>query len=162
MSSNSIEQQIEELNKVKAEFEASIRYNMALAGFRPRSPEEIAKAQAEDDEREKKHQEYLAELYQTGEYEIYKRSCPVCGKVFYTTNPRRVYDDYYACSRYAHRANAKAAREAARLSRCEVCGNAFTPKRAGAKYCSGACKQRAYRERVTVNASTQNEHTEQE
>ena len=37
---------------------------------------------------------------------------------------------------------------------CEICGEAFTPKRADAKYCSPACRQRAYREReVTSDAA---------
>jgi len=34
---------------------------------------------------------------------------------------------------------------------CQVCGKAFEPHRAGAQYCSDACRQRAYRRRVTDN-----------
>ena len=41
---------------------------------------------------------------------------------------------------------------------CSVCGKVFTPKRADSKYCSNACRQKAYRERVTVTPSVQNEH----
>lgn len=41
---------------------------------------------------------------------------------------------------------------------CKCCGNTFTPKRAGASYCSNACRQKAYRERVTDVVSGQNSH----
>ena len=30
---------------------------------------------------------------------------------------------------------------------CQQCGDTFTPDRSDAKYCSAACKQRAYRQR---------------
>lgn len=40
---------------------------------------------------------------------------------------------------------------------CKNCGNTFTPKRAGAVYCSSACRQKAYRERVTDSVSHQND-----
>src|SRR5262249_26940300 len=34
---------------------------------------------------------------------------------------------------------------------CAVCGKTFAPTRADAQYCSGACRQTAYRKRVTDN-----------
>jgi hypothetical protein len=37
--------------------------------------------------------------------------------------------------------------------RCEVCGSEFKG-RSGAKYCSGACRQKAYRERRKRNGVT--------
>jgi hypothetical protein len=37
------------------------------------------------------------------------------------------------------------------LRDCEVCGKTFAPTRADAQYCSGACRQTAYRKRVTDN-----------
>ena len=40
----------------------------------------------------------------------------------------------------------------------QCCGEKFTPKRADARYCSNACRQKVYRKRVTDAASTQNEH----
>ena len=40
---------------------------------------------------------------------------------------------------------------------CKNCGNTFTPKREGAVYCSSACRQKAYRERVTDSVSHQND-----
>lgn len=36
---------------------------------------------------------------------------------------------------------------------CEVCGNAFTPKRRTAMYCSGRCKQQAHRGRHMIVTS---------
>ena len=41
---------------------------------------------------------------------------------------------------------------------CQCCGEKFTTKRAGARYCSNACRQKDYRKRVTYAASAQNEH----
>ena len=40
---------------------------------------------------------------------------------------------------------------------CKNCGNTFTPKRLGALYCSNACRQKSYRERVTDSVSHQND-----
>jgi len=37
------------------------------------------------------------------------------------------------------------------LRDCAVCGKTFAPTRADAQYCSGACRQTAYRKRVTDN-----------
>jgi hypothetical protein len=37
------------------------------------------------------------------------------------------------------------------LRDCAVCGKTFAPTRADALYCSGACRQTAYRKRVTDN-----------
>lgn len=37
--------------------------------------------------------------------------------------------------------------------KCEACGKAFLPKRTDASYCSVACKQRAYRQRVRGSRS---------
>ena len=36
------------------------------------------------------------------------------------------------------------------LVSCPVCGDVFTPKSVLAVYCSGLCRQRAYRERVAL------------
>lgn len=41
---------------------------------------------------------------------------------------------------------------------CKNCGNTFTPKRAGAVYCSSACRQKAYRKRVTEVVSDPKDH----
>lgn len=54
------------------------------------------------------------------------------------------------CRRRVVDCETKAKRQAARgdLTRhCEVCHEEFTPQRADARYCSPACRQRAYRER---------------
>lgn len=40
---------------------------------------------------------------------------------------------------------------------CKNCGNTFTPKRLGGLYCSNACRQKSYRERVTDSVSHQND-----
>jgi hypothetical protein len=51
------------------------------------------------------------------------------------------------CSQRAAADRAKKRRMHARRRDCEVCGNEFTPLRSDAKFCSGACRQFAYRSR---------------
>jgi hypothetical protein len=55
------------------------------------------------------------------------------------------------CKRRVRAIEAKSRRLAARAersTRCEICDEPFTSKRADARYCSSACRQRAYRERA--------------
>ena len=53
-------------------------------------------------------------------------------------------------------AELKYARETRTLARgtheCQICGKSFEPTRNDAKFCSSACKQKAYRKRVTDNS----------
>jgi hypothetical protein len=54
------------------------------------------------------------------------------------------------CRQAVHNANYRRRHPRSRVEQqCLGCGRAFTPKRNDAKFCSVACKQRAYRERVT-------------
>lgn len=74
-------------------------------------------------------------------------TCVVCGR-FVTgrkkyCSQRCVNDAYMERRRQRHAASL--------LKRCAVCGKPFTAKRADAMYCSPACKQTAYRGRVTDN-----------
>ena len=130
----------------------------ALLGIRKKTSEELAALYAEEQERRRKEQEWLKEAYDDGDDEVFRRRCPACGTVFYTTNPRRIYDDYYKCSRHIHRENARFARLLRRITTCQECGKSFTPARRGAKYCCDACRQKAYRKRKQLG---QNDHTEQ-
>ena len=130
----------------------------ALLGIRKKTPEELAAMYAEEQERKRREQEWLKEAYDDGDDEVFQRCCPACGTVFYTTNPRRIYDDYYQCSRYIHRKNARFARLLRRITICQECGKSFTPARKGARYCCDACRQKAYRKRKQLG---QNDQTEQ-
>jgi hypothetical protein len=47
----------------------------------------------------------------------------------------------------AQRADLAARLAAQSAGRCATCGTTFTPLRANARYCSAACRQRAYRQR---------------
>ena len=106
-----------------------------------------------NEEWEQNNQDYLKESYEetgftTGGYAIRKLICGGCGRVFYTT----IYNQ----------ANNRRQREYRQMRRqdlvCQRCGEKFTPKRADARYCSNACRQKGYRKRVTDAASAQNEH----
>lgn len=129
-----------------------------LLGIRKKTPEELAELEDERQRRYQWKQARLEERYNDGDEDVFRRRCPVCGTVFYTTNRRRVYDDYYKCSRYYHRSSARFKRMQERITTCQKCGKSFIPARKGAKYCCAACKQKAYRERKQCG---QNDHTEQ-
>lgn len=142
--------------------EKILAYCCQVLGVRERSPEEWETYYREEAAKEKARQAHLKEIYETqnnSAYPVYKKICPICKTIFYTYNRRKIYDDYYKCSRYKHRENAKFSRRFNRITECQECGKIFTPERAGARYCCSACKQKAYRERKQVK--DQNEHTEE-
>jgi hypothetical protein len=79
-------------------------------------------------------------------------SCLNCGRPAVTTVDRRARK-LLTCSRECEAAVRNGIlREKRRLCHpeltCEGCGKAFQPKRAGATYCSPACRQRTYRQRA--------------
>ena len=110
-----------------------------------------------NEEWEQNNQDYLKESYEktgftAGGYAIRKIICSGCGRVFYTTSGSKKYCHSYWCG---NRANSRRQREYRQMHCqdlvCQCCGEKFTPKRAGARYCSNACRQKDYRKRVTVN-----------
>jgi hypothetical protein len=73
-----------------------IHYCHQVLGVKERTHEEWEEYYREEKAKEERQQECLKEKYETGNlhyYPVYKKSCPVCGKVFYTYNERRIYDD---------------------------------------------------------------------
>ena len=97
-----------------------------------------------NEEWEQKNQDYLKESYEetgftTGGYAIRKLICGGCGRVFYTTIYTKKYCHSYWCG---NQANNRRQREYRQMRRqdlvCQCCGEKFTPKRAGARYCSNA------------------------
>ena len=130
--------------------------NHYCSNLAQKTPEELAQMFAEEQARKQREQEWLKEAYYDGDDEVLRRQCPVCGTVFYTTNPSRIYDDYYKCSRHIHRETARFKRRLKRATVvCQQCGKRFKPNRAGAKYCCDACRQKAYRGRKQLG---QNDH----
>ena len=108
-------------------------------------------------------QERLKKWYEAGHTEgIYKRTCPVCGEVFYTRQPAKTYCSagmiYFidgkkyldkGCKAIAAQQRRKENRgKVSRSCVCLMCGKPFTAARADAGYCSNACRQAAYRERM--------------
>ena len=92
-------------------------------------------------------------------HRVYKIACPVCGETIYTQNRLTVYCSY----RCQARANTIRQSERKRMNQdkiCLVCLTAFKAKRGDAKYCSAACKQKAYRASVTDNASRSDEQSQ--
>lgn len=70
--------------------------------------------------------------------------CPACGRRLGRTN----YWPATSCSPECRRELRNARRRVNRSeTTCEVCGDTFTPPRADARYCSGRCRQKAYRQR---------------
>ncbi len=78
--------------------------------------------------------------------------CARCNRSLYvvTATPyKETYSRSYFCSDHCRTASRPAQKQIA----CEVCEASFTPKRADAKTCSPACRQRAYRSRLRAGAS---------
>ena len=99
-----------------------------------------------NEEWEQNNQDYLKESYEETGF--------TAGGYF-----TKKYCHSYWCG---NQANNRRQREYRQMRRqdlvCQCCGEKFTPKRAGARYCSNACRQKDYRKRVTDAASAQNEH----
>lgn len=91
---------------------------------------------------------YWAELFrlsQVSDGDLHSK-CHGCGRTLGRTdfNPARTCSP--ECARKAHNARRRA--DPAQVE-CEVCGDTFTPPRADARYCSGRCRQKAYRDRAS-------------
>ncbi len=102
---------------------------------------------------------YLQISGRGGEYATVRRiNCKGCERVYFTQV--HCVKFCYHCQQgnvgamYVKRRKSLKKRE---NTVCKNCGNIFTPKRAGAVYCSSACRQKAYRERVADSVSHQND-----
>ena len=106
-----------------------------------------------NDEWERQNQELLGSWYWDARSRgmisgVRRINCKGCGKVFYTQVQTKVYCDYKSCGIPDFYRRKRQEREEARAdTECLACGALFTPKRIGARYCSNACRQKAYRER---------------
>jgi hypothetical protein len=60
---------------------------------------------------------------------------------------RPLLGDYYCSTECEHEAWKARRRVEHQPRQCDRCGETFTPTRADARYCTGACRQAAYRER---------------
>lgn len=88
--------------------------------------------------------------------------CKGCGRVFYTQIPTKKYCYYHRCGNRGYQKELKQRRLEKRKDLvCKGCGKTFTPKRVDASYCSNACRQRAYRQRVTDTPSGTKGHLPQ-
>lgn len=83
--------------------------------------------------------------------------CEYCGRIVH--NELRMIDrkHVYCCTNCESQAQARKARLKRAVSRgtmgCVECGKTFRPTRIDAKFCGSACRQKAYRSRVTDNKS---------
>ena len=97
--------------------------------------------------------ELMDEEWEAMVFELLTR-CPICGnRIPYTVNRtgfsgrRRGCSDE-CCRKVDYRLRTERRRLAsAKSTTCIECGQEFAPKRADAKYCSNACRQRAHRSR---------------
>ena len=79
------------------------------------------------------------------------RHCAYCGDPL--PHRRRKYCSD-PCQQAGWKAEQRHKRALARRRRCAGCNTPFTPTRADGLYCTDACRQRAYRLRVTGNDSS--------
>lgn len=100
-------------------------------------------------EHEASNQEKWKDLVDSGRCGyIWKQICPQCGKEFYTMNRFRKYCHLSDCrSRAKQERNEKKKREHYSEHICSVCSAYFISKRTDARFCSNACRQKAYREK---------------
>jgi hypothetical protein len=72
-------------------------------------------------------------------------NCAVCGQRMMTAPfpPRSV------CSSRCYQRQLRARKRASARATCSTCGLGFVPKRKDARFCSDACRQRAYRGRTS-------------
>jgi hypothetical protein len=80
----------------------------------------------------------------------YARRCSQCSRVVY--DQRWIWPCF--CSERCRQSHAKAKRSVARAEqragcRCDQCEEVLSADRADARYCSNACRQRAYRARAS-------------
>ena len=78
--------------------------------------------------------------------------CGGCGNIFYTRVPIKKYCNDKCAKRGIWRHKRERRLEKRKDKVCKTCGCTFTPKRSDAAYCSNACRQKAYRQSVTVDA----------
>lgn len=87
-------------------------------------------------------------------YASEQMDCPGCGLPMHISPHDAMMTKWPACSdRCYQRAWRAARRKTNRAMTCEICETAFQPKRAEARYCSNACRQRAYRQRQHTEAA---------
>lgn len=100
-------------------------------------------------EHEASNQEKWKDLVDSGRCGyIWKQICPQCGKEFYTMNRFRKYCHLSDCrSRAKQERNEKKKHEHYSEHICPVCSAYFISKRTDARFCSNACRQKAYREK---------------
>jgi hypothetical protein len=93
------------------------------------------------------------------EYTDFRLPCPCegCGRPVHQQADARFRYHLFCCEKCEQAARATAARQRrsdARGTRsCETCGETFEPTRADSRFCSSACRQRAYRNRKTVTGN---------
>ena len=82
---------------------------------------------------------------------LYRGDCPVCGR---SVVQPHLYGAGTCSEECRHEQTLRRRREIREIRRgkrtCETCGETFIPKRSDSRYCSGACRQKAYRERRTT------------
>jgi hypothetical protein len=87
----------------------------------------------------------------------YRRTCRVCGQVFFTSHPSALDCWERACQITSNRKAAKVRSARPRAKACECCGQWFTARRSDGKFCSNACRQKTHRK----SAALQIKHSEE-
>jgi hypothetical protein len=88
--------------------------------------------------------------------------CVGCGRPVYVEDDRRPRLHILCSVKCKGQVQAREARETRRLDPipCETCREVFEPARSDARFCCGACKQVAYRRRVTDRKSVNRDASE--
>ena len=87
---------------------------------------------------------------------VHRIVCGGCAKIFYTEVPTKKYCSERCCYLGFWRHKREKRLEKRKDMVCKTCGKTFTPKRSDAVYCSNVCRQKAYRQKVTVDGNGSN------
>ena len=101
------------------------------------------------EEYENNNQEELKHQFETKTgYRVWKKQCKNCGKEFYTMCHFRVYCQSSECLTMAQqKRNEERKQKHYSEHVCSVCSTPFVSKRNDARFCSNACRQKAYRKK---------------
>ena len=134
-----------------AEAMLQIKYPKGRGQSNPDQTEELSVTQKNEHgnaaEREYAEQKKLKYWYENNVgYHVWKKKCETCGKVFYTICNYRRYCHLSDCRSIAEqKRNEERKQKHYSEHICSVCSTPFVSKRYDARFCSNACRQKAYR-----------------
>lgn len=107
------------------------------------------------DYKEPRMQQFFRKKYEQNELRgieqtLIVHECKQCGKTFYSYNNNNPKYCSYRCANEVYITKRKEIKALEKQKECEICGKPYTAKKKDSRYCSNACKQKAYRMKKIV------------